>query len=75
MYMEDVLDLCERPYDEKTYQLLGEPKDPLSMRLRDNQKLDSEYVRHGTCSICVFTKLLTGWWRVSVREHRTVESG
>ena len=80
--MEDVLDVYERPYDErrpmvcmdeKPYQLLGEAREPLPMRPGDDQKLDSEYVRHGTCSIFVFTEPLAGRRHVSVREHRTAE--
>ena len=80
--MEDVLDVYERPYDEsrpmvcmdeKPYQLLGEARGPLPMRPGDDQKLDSEYVRHGTCSIFVFTEPLAGRRHVSVREHRTSE--
>ena len=52
--MEDILDICETPYnpelavvcmDEKLYQCLGEKHTPLSMRPRDKQKIDSEYVR------------------------------
>ena len=75
--MEDILDVYERPYDplcpvicmdEKPYQLLGETKEPLPMRPGDTQKMDSEYVRKGTCSIFVFT----GWWHVTARKQRQV---
>lgn len=61
--MEDVLDVYERPYDperpmvcmdEKPYQLLGETRDSWAMRPGDNKKIDSEYVRNGTCSIFAF---------------------
>ena len=78
--MEDVLDVYERPYDitqpvvcmdEKPYQLLGDAREPLPMRPGDDQKVDSEYVREGTCSIFVFTEPLGGTRHVSVREHRT----
>lgn len=80
--MEDVLDVYERPYDEmrpmvcmdeKPYQLLGEAREPLPMRPGDDQKLDSEYVRQGTCSIFVFTEPLAGRRHVSASEHRTAE--
>ena len=63
--MEDVLDIYERPYDalhpvvcmdEKPYQLLGEAREPLPMRPGNNRKVDSEYVRNGTCSIFAFTQ-------------------
>lgn len=78
--MEDILDLYEKPYDpevpvvcmdEKPYQLLGEARNPLPMRPGDTQKMDSEYVRKGACSIFVFVEPLGGVRHVSVREHRT----
>ena len=78
--MEDVLDVYERPYDplrpvicmdEKPYQLLGEGREPLPMKPGSDKKLDSEYVRNGTCSIFAMIEPLGGWHRVSVREHRT----
>ena len=78
--MEDILDVYERPYDpakpmvcmdEKPYQLLGEAREPLPMKPGSDQKIDSEYVRNGTCSIFVFTEPLGGRRHVSVREHRT----
>mgnify|MGYP003410024511 FL=1 len=78
--MEDVLDVYELPYnpqipvvcmDEKPYQLLGEAREALPMRPGDERKIDSEYVRNGTCSIFVFSEPLGGVRHVSVREHRT----
>ena len=78
--MEDVLDVYELPYDplrpvvcmdEKPYQLLGEARESWAMRPGDNRKVDSEYVRHGTCSIFAFVEPLGGKHHVSVREHRT----
>ena len=57
--------------DEKPYQLLGEAREPLPMRPGSNRKVDSEYVRNGTCSIFAFTQPLKGVRHVSVREHRT----
>lgn len=41
------------------------------MRPGDTQKINSEYVRNGSCSIFVFVESLGGVRRVSVREHRT----
>ena len=55
--MEDVLDVYELPYDP--------------MRPGDNQKIDSEYKRNGTCSIFAFVEPLGGKHHVSVHEHRT----
>ena len=78
--MEDVLDVYELPYDplrpvvcmdDKPYQLLGEGRESWAMRPGDNRKVDSEYVRHGTCSIFAFVEPLGGKHHVSVREHRT----
>lgn len=78
--MEDVLDIYEMSYnpavpvvcmDEKPYQLLDEVRDPLPLRPGDAPKIDSEYIRKGTCSIFVFVEPLGGMRHVSVREHRT----
>ena len=78
--MEDVLDVYEFPYDpqrpvvcmdEKPYQLLGDARESLPMRPGDIQKVDSEYVRNGTCSIFAFVDPLGGRHHTSVHEHRT----
>lgn len=78
--MEDVLDVYELPYnplrpvvcmDEKPYQLLDDAREPLPMRPGDNQKIDSEYIRNGTCSIFAFIEPLGGRHHTSVHEHRT----
>ena len=57
--------------DEKPYQLLGEARESWAMRPGDNKKVDSEYVRNGTCSIFAFIEPLGGRHHTSVREHRT----
>lgn len=57
--------------DEKTYQLLGETREPLPLRSVDNRKTDSEYIRCGTCSIFIFTEPLADYRHVAVCEHRT----
>ena len=78
--MEDVLDIYELPYDpmypvvcmdEKPYQLLGDVREPLPARPGDDQKIDSEYKRNGTCSIFAFVEPLGGKHHVSVHERRT----
>lgn len=77
--MENILNVYELPYNpvvpvvcmEKPYQLPRETRESLPMRPGDTQKLDSEYVRNGTCSIFVFVEPLGGVRHVSVREHRT----
>lgn len=74
--MEDVLDVYELPYnpkvpvvcmDEKPYQLLGEARDSWAMRPGDNKKVDSEYVRKGTCSIFAFVAKLLNFQGMSPR--------
>lgn len=74
------MDVYELPYnpsvpvvcmDEKPYQLLGESRESWAMRPGDNKKVDSEYVRNGTCSIFAFVEPLGGRHHTSVREHCT----
>ena len=78
--MEDVLDVYERPYDErrpvvcmdeKPYQLLGDARASWAMRPGDDKKVDSEYIRNGTCSIFAFVEPLGGRHHASVKERRT----
>lgn len=78
--MEDVLAVYARPYDpdypvvcmdEKPYQLLDHKREPLPMRPGSIEKVDSEYVRNGTCSIFIFTEPLGGWREVDALPHRT----
>ncbi len=76
--MEDVFDVYELLYnlvraivcmDEKPYQLLGERREPLPMRPGDDLKVDSEYVRNGTCSIFAFVEPLGG-----TQDHQKVRN-
>ena len=78
--MEDVLAACARPHDpaapvvcmdEKPYQLLGHVRDPIPAGPGHDLKQDSEYVRHGTCSIFVWVEPLAGRRRVNARQRRT----
>ena len=78
--MEDILDVYETPYDgnrpvvcmdEKPYQLLSDARDSWAMRPGDDRKIDSEYVRNGTCSIFAFIEPLGGRHHVCVKERRT----
>jgi DDE superfamily endonuclease len=78
--MEDVLEVYHRPYDpaapvvcmdEKPYQLLGHARDPIPARPGHDLKEDSEYVRHGTCSIFVWAEPLAGRRRVDATPRRT----
>jgi len=78
--MEDVLDVYARPrglavpvvcMDEKPYQLLAHARDPLPAAPGRDRKEDSEYVRHGTCSIFVWVEPLAGRRRVVAKRQRT----
>lgn len=78
--MEDVLEVYHRPYDphvptvcmdEKPYQLLAHARDPIPARPGSDRKQDSEYVRHGTCSIFVWVEPLAGRRRLLARPRRT----
>jgi hypothetical protein len=57
--------------DEKPYQLLGHARDPIPATPGSDLKVDSEYVRHGTCSIFVWVEPLRGWRRVDAHPQRT----
>jgi DDE superfamily endonuclease len=81
--MEDVLAVYCRPYDprrpvvcmdEKPYQLLDHARDPIPATPGPgghDRLEDSEYVRHGTCSIFVWVEPLAGWRRVEAQPRRT----
>lgn len=84
--MEDVLCVYCRAYDrarpvvcmdEKPYQLLGHARDPIPAtpgapdRPGHDLLVDSEYVRHGTCSIFCWVEPLAGWRRVDAQPRRT----
>ena len=78
--MEDVLDVYAHPrdpqvpvvcMDEKPYQLLGHARDPPPAAPGRDRTQDSEYVRHGTCSIFVWVQPLAGRRRVVARRQRT----
>ncbi len=78
--MEDVLDVYARQHDpavpvvcmdEKPYQLLAHARDPIPAAPGRDRKEDSEYVRHGTCSIFVWVEPLAGRRRVVARQRRT----
>ena len=78
--MEDVLSVYARAYDpcrpvvcmdEKPYQLLAHARDPIPAAPGRDLREDSEYVRHGTCSIFVLVEPLAGWRRVDALTRRT----
>jgi DDE superfamily endonuclease len=78
--MEDVLAVYARPadphrpvvcMDEKPYQLLGDVRDPIPATRGRDRREDTEYVRHGTCSIFVWVEPLRGWRHVDAQPPRT----
>ncbi len=82
--MEDVLEVYHRRLDpdvpvvcmdEKPYQLLAHARAPIpatpGQHPPQDLKEDSEYVRHGTCSIFVWAEPLAGRRRVNARPRRT----
>jgi hypothetical protein len=78
--MEDVLDVYATPLDparpvvcmdEKPYQLLAHARDPIPAAPGRDRREDSEYVRHGTCSVFVWVEPLAGWRHVDAQPRRT----
>ena len=78
--MEDVLAVYHRALDpavpvvcmdEKPYQLLDHARPPIPASVGHDLKEDSEYVRHGTCSIFVWVEPLAGRRHVDARPQRT----
>jgi transposase len=78
--MEDVLDVYTRKRDPKRplvcmdecpRQLIGEARLPLPFGKGKAARFDTEYVRHGTCELFMFSAPVEGWRRVAVRERRT----
>jgi hypothetical protein len=78
--MEDILDLYTRPldparplvcFDETSKQLVGEVRTPLPMIPGQPMCYDTEYARHGTANLFLFTAPLLGWRQVQVTDHRT----
>jgi hypothetical protein len=78
--MEDVLAVYCRPYDgdkpvvcmdEKPLQLLADARPRIKAAPGRPEAIDSEYVRHGTCSIFMFCEPLGAWRHADARERRT----
>jgi len=77
--MEDVLEVYSRPFnsaipvicmDEKPLQLLSSENETI-VRKSDGKRLqDDRYIRHGTCSIFLFTEPLAGWRRAEALPQR-----
>ncbi|MDH1428271.1 IS630 family transposase [Comamonas aquatica] len=56
--------------DEKSLQLIGHSRAPLPMDSRSPEKMDYEYVRHGTTNLFVAVEPKAGQRTVSVTERR-----
>jgi hypothetical protein len=78
--MEDVLDVYTRPYDPKRPQVcmdevskeLHTPaRAGLAARPGQEERVDYEYQRHGTCNLFLFCEPLAGRRWVDVTERRT----
>ena len=79
--MEDVLDVYERPYDEKrplvcldeaSKQLIGETIQPIPTAPGQPARIDHEYVRNGVINLFMITMPLLGWRAVQVTDRRTM---
>ena len=57
--------------DEKPYQLLAHAREAIPAVPGRDRKEDSEYVRHGTCSIFVWVEPLAGWRHVDAQSRST----
>lgn len=78
--MEQVLEVYRRPLDpqhpvvcmdEQHKQLIEEVAAPLPLQPGCPERVDCEYIRHGTCVVWMFVEPLAGWRQVTVTAHRT----
>jgi hypothetical protein len=78
--MEEVLDLYAEPYDarrpkvnfdEKSVQLIAEPRPPLPTSPGHPARIDYEYQRNGTANLFVMCEPQAGWRHLVVTERRT----
>jgi transposase len=79
-YMEDVLDLYQRPvnprfplvcFDETPQQLVSETRSPLPMMPGKPECYDYEYHREGTANLFMFFAPLLNWRHIKVTSRRT----
>ena len=77
--MEDVLDVYERPRDEKKplvcfdetmKQLIQETRTPIPAKPGRPLSIDYEYRRNGTANLFMFVAPLEGWRHVKTTEHK-----
>ncbi len=78
--MEDVLDVYQRPYDEKrpqlcmdevNTQLLSDVREPIEQKPGKVRREDYEYKREGVCNVFLAVEPLTGKRFTQVRWQRT----
>lgn len=78
--MEDILEVYCRPYnadypvvcmDEKPLQLLADARRKRTIVEGKTERIDSEYIRKGTCCIFLFTEPLSGWRHTNAQQQRT----
>jgi transposase len=79
-YMEDVLDVYQRPadplypivcFDETPVQLIRETRQTLAMTPGQPERYDYEYKREGTANLFMFFAPLQNWRHVKVTQRRT----
>lgn len=80
--MEDVLDVCHRPYsaefpvacmDESSRQLAGEVTRPMEMSPNHPRLVDDKYARNGVVETFAETGPLTGRQHIKVTDTRTMK--
>lgn len=78
--MEDVLDIYQRPYDEKTpwvcfdescKQLVKETREIIPPEPGQLERYDYQYERNGVANLFMFFEPLTGWRHIEVTDQRT----
>lgn len=79
-HMEDVLDLYAEEYqvdypvvcfDESPYQLISETRPSTPAEPGQEERIDYEYKREGTCNLFMLFQPLQSWRHVSVSKQRT----
>jgi len=58
--------------DEQPVQLIGQTRQPLSMKPGHKQRYDYEYRRNGTAVNFIFTEPLRSWRKINVRQRKTM---
>ncbi len=78
--MEEVLDIYQRPYDEKNpwvcfdescKQLVKETREVIPPKPGQLERYDYQYERNGVANLFMFFEPLTGWRHIEVTDQRT----